>query len=61
LKWISTLVAISALLTVSGCSLFESRGEEVNQQPRKAIFRSAEPAEADNPAATPIPKKIPGE
>jgi hypothetical protein len=61
LKWISTIVAIAALLGVSGCGLFGSRSEEVNQQPRKAIFTAAEPVEADNPAVTPPPKKVPGE
>ena len=39
----------------------EQEGEEVNQQPRKAIFRAAEPVEADNPETTPPPKKVPGE
>jgi hypothetical protein len=61
MKWIFIAVAITAMLFLSGCGLFRSGAEEVNQQPRKTVFRSAGHSEIDNPAAIPIPKKVPGE
>lgn len=54
------VVAILAMLFVAGCGLLGSN-EKVNQQPRKTVFRSADESDIDNPDATPIPRKVPGE
>jgi hypothetical protein len=59
-KVIFRLLAITAIVFLAGCG-FWGANEEVNQQPRKAVFRSAEEDKIDNPAPTPAPRKVPGE
>jgi hypothetical protein len=57
---ISLFVAIIAMTFFSGCAFLGSPREEVNQQPNKAVFTSAEPSTED-PDVTPAPQKVPGE
>jgi hypothetical protein len=59
-KVILFVVAILAMLFVAGCGLLGS-SERVNEQPHKTVFRSANESDIDNPDATPIPSKVPGE
>jgi hypothetical protein len=59
-KVISLPVAILAIAFITGCGFFGTN-EQVNQQPRKAVFKAADENEIDNAAATPLPEKVPGE
>jgi len=59
-KVISFAVAILAMVFIAGCSSFEGN-ERVSQQPRKAVFKAADESDVENPEATPVPTKVPGE
>jgi hypothetical protein len=59
-KVIFPLLAITAIVFLAGCG-FWGTNEEVKQQPRKAIFKSAEEDNIDNPTPTPPSRKVPGE
>jgi hypothetical protein len=60
-KTIFIVVAIIAMLTCVGCGHLGQGNEEFSQQSGGTVFRSADHSDIDNPAATPIPEKVPGE
>jgi cytochrome bd-type quinol oxidase subunit 1 len=59
-KVISFAVAILAIVFIAACGSYMGN-EQVNQQPRKAVFRAADESDVENPEATPVPAKVPGE
>jgi hypothetical protein len=59
-KRIFATLAITATLFLNGCGFFGAN-EEVNEQPRKAVFKSAEGTQPGEPEVAPVPRKVPGE
>jgi hypothetical protein len=53
-------LAIAGTLFLSACGFFGS-GEEVRQQPRRTVYRSAEEIPTDEPIIVPKKEKVPGE
>jgi hypothetical protein len=58
---IFVIVATPPIFFLASCGMFGSSAEEMNQQPHKTTFRSADHDNIDNPPSTPTPRKIPGE
>jgi len=54
------LLMISATFVLSGCGLFGDV-EEINEQPRRTVYRAPGGGEPGEAVATPAPQKVPGE
>ena len=60
MKVISSAVAILAMVFIAACSSYVGN-EQVNQQPRKAVFKAADESDVENVDAPPVRQKVPGE
>jgi hypothetical protein len=60
-KGIFLIITMLAMLFGAGCGLVGPANEEINRQPGKTSFRSADHSSADSEVATPTGQKVPGE
>jgi multidrug efflux pump subunit AcrA (membrane-fusion protein) len=59
-KQIIAALALVGSLFIASCGMF-GPVEQVQQQPNKTVYRSAEESPIDSPTVTAPPQKVPGE
>jgi hypothetical protein len=60
---VKQIIAASALggsLFIAACGMF-GPAEQVQRQPNKTVYRSADESPIDSPTVTAAPQKVPGE
>jgi hypothetical protein len=53
-------IALAGSMFFTACGLMGPTGEQVQQQPRKTVYKSADETQSDQPNLPPV-QKVPGE
>jgi hypothetical protein len=59
-KGLIAAIALAGSIFFGACGLMRPTGEQVQQQPRKTVYKSADETESDQPNLPPV-QKVPGE